>query len=240
MGLFGSADREGAGSPLPRRGLRRLVMISGTHFWKLIGANLLFVLFSLPVITLPAALCALNRVCLLIYREGNCFLWTDFFREFRRSFWRSLLPGALFGGLDFLGYFLMSLGAANGAFPVWCLLFWSTGILASAAGIVWGAYFFVLAALLDQKNGGVLKNAFLLCMIRPGRALAVLAAVLGAVFAAMALMPIFIIALVLFWFSLTETLVCYLVHGPAEQYVLYPEGEGEDLTRPGPSGTDPG
>lgn len=220
MGFFGRADREGAGHPLPRRGPLRLLMISSTHFWKLVGANLLFVLFSLPVVTAPAALCALNRVCLLIYREGNCFLWMDFFQEFRRSFWRGLLPGALFGALDFAGYFLMSLGAANGVYPVWCMLFWSAGIFAAALGIVWGAYFFVLVALLDQGNVGILKNAFLLCMIRPGRALAVLAVVLGMSFAAMALMPIFIIVLALLWFSLMETVVCYLVNDLAEQYIL--------------------
>ena len=226
MGFFYRSDREGAGRPLPRAGVLRLVLISGTHFWKLIGANLLFVVFSLPVITLPAALCALNRVCLLIYREGNCFLWMDFWQEFRRSFWRSLLPGALFGALTFAGYFFMSLGAANGIYPVWCMIFWSVGILAAAAGIVWGAYFFVLAALLDQKNPGVLKNAFLLCMIRPGRALAVLAVVLGMSFAAMVLMPIFIIAMLLLWFSLLQTVVCYLVNTLAEQYILYPDREG--------------
>lgn len=225
MGFFYRSDREGAGRPLPRAGVLRLVLISGTHFWKLIGANLLFVVFSLPVVTLPAALCALNRVCLLIYREGNCFLWTDFFQKFRRSFWRSLLPGALFGALTFAGYFFMSLGAANGIYPVWCMIFWSVGILAAAAGIVWGAYFFVLAALLDQKNPGVLKNAFLLCMIHPGRALAVLAVVLGMSFAAMVLMPIFIIAMLLLWFSLLQTVVCYLVNTLAEQYILYPDRE---------------
>lgn len=228
MGFFDRADREGAGRPLPRRGPLRLLMISGTHFWKLIGANLLFVLFSLPVITLPAALCALNRVCLLIYREGNCFLWMDFFREFRRSFWRSLLPGALFGALDFVGYYFMSLGAANGIYPVWCMIFWSVGIFSAAVGIVWGAYFFVLAALLDQKNLGVLKNAFLLCMIRPGRALAALAVVLGMFFIAMILMPVFIIALLLLWFSLMQTVICFLVSELAEQYILYPIAEREN------------
>lgn len=221
MGLFYRANREGAGRPLPRTGPLRLVLISGTHFWKLIGANLLFVLFSLPVITLPAALCALNRVCLLIYREGNCFLWMEFWREFRRSFWRSLLPAALFGALTFAGYFFMSLGAANGIYPVWCMLFWSLGIFAAASGIVWGAYFFVLVALLNQNNRNILKNAFLLCMIRPSRALAVLVIVLGMSFIAMILMPIFVVALILLWFSLVQMAICYLVNEMAEEYVLY-------------------
>lgn len=225
MSLFYRPDREGSGRPLPRSGFLRLLALSGTHFWKLVRANLLFVVFSLPVVTLPAALCALNRVCILIYRSGNCFLWMDFWQEFRRSFWRSLLPALWFGGLTFAGYFLMSLGAANGIYPVWCLIFWSSGILAAAVGIGWGAYFFALVPLLDQKNMDVLKNALLLCMIRPARALLALAVVLGMAFAAAVLMPVFVVALLLFWFAAEQMLVCYLVNEIAEEYILRPYRE---------------
>lgn len=225
MGLFYRPDQEGAGRPLPSSGVGRLLAVSATHFWKLLGVNMLFAAFSLPVITLPAALCALNRVCILIYREGNCFLWMDFWQEFRRSFFRSLPPGVLFGGLTFAGYFFMSLAAANGAFPVWCLIFWSAGILAAASGICWGAYFFALVPLLDLKNMGVLKNAFLLCMIRPLRALLTLAVILGMAFLAAALMPVFIAALVLCWFSVMQMAVCYLVNGVADEYILQPYEE---------------
>lgn len=228
MGLFYRPDREGAGRPLPRAGLLRLLAISGTHFWKLVGANLLFVVFSLPVVTFPAALCALNRVCLLIYREGNCFLWMDFWQEFRRSFWRSIPPAILFGGLTFAGYFFMSLGAANGIYPVWCMIFWSVGILATAAGLCWGGYFFALVPLLDQKNPGVLKNAFLLCMIRPFRALLTLAVILGMAFVAAVLMPVFVAALLLLWFAAMQSLVCYLVNGMAEEYILRPYAERQE------------
>lgn len=230
MGLFHRPERERAGRPVPREGLRRLLVVSGTYFWKLVGANLLFVLFSLPLVTLPAALCALNRVCLLIYRQGSCFLWLDFRQEFLRSFRRSLLPAALFGALVFAGYFFMSLGAANGIYPVWCMVFWSLGIISSAAGLGWGAYFFVLVPLLDQKNPAVLKNAALLCMIRPSRMLSVLAIVLAAAFAAAALMPVFIVALLLFWFAAVQMPVCYLVNGVAEEYILRPHRERQENT----------
>ena len=222
MGFFGRTGREGAGRPLPRRGLKRLVLISATHFWKLMGANLLFVFFSLPVITLPAALCALNRVCLLIYREGNSLLWLDFWGEFRQSFLRSLLPGALFGAAVFTPYFLMSLGAANGAYPVWCMLFWSLGIALTAGGLLWGAYFFALVPLLELGNMGVLKGAFLLCMLRPGRALLALLIMLGMAFTAAVLMPVFLFALLLFWFAALQMGVCCLVNGAADEFILEP------------------
>lgn len=228
MGLFYRPDREGSGRPLPSSGVLRLLALAGTHFWKLVGANLLFVLFSLPVLTLPAALCALNRVCILIYRKGNCFLWMEFKQEFRQSFWRSLPPAVWFGGLTFAGYFFMSMGAANGMYPVWCLIFWSLGILFTAVGIGWGAYFFALVPLLDQKNPGMLKNAFFLCMIQPGRMLLVLAVILGMAFAAAVLMPAFVVVLLLLWFAVMQLLVCYLVNGMAEDYILHPYAQRQE------------
>ena len=97
MGLFGRrGDREGAGLPLPEGGIRRYGVLLATHFWKLVELNLLFILFSIPIVTLPAALCGVNRVCVLLIRNGYCFVWGDFWEEFRRSFRRSLFPALLF------------------------------------------------------------------------------------------------------------------------------------------------
>lgn len=225
MSFFNRSNREGHGRPLPEIGAGRAVTLFFTYFWQLVWANMLFVLFSLPVITMPAALCALNRVCILIYRNGHCFLWTEFWKEFRSSFLRSLLPGLLFGVLLFVGYFFMSLAAANAHFPVWCLIFWFVGIVAAVAGACWGAYFFALVPLLDGKNPVVLKNAYLLCFLRPGSALLVLGTLLGMCFVAMVLMPIFIVALLLFWFVLMQYIICYLVNDVAEDYILRPFAE---------------
>lgn len=213
---------------MPESGIGRVLALFFSYFWKLVGANLLFVLFSIPVVTIPAALCAMNRVCILIYRKGHCFLWMDFWQEFKRSLWRSFLPGVLFAGIVFLGYFFMSLAAANGAFPVWCLLFWFVGIAATIVGICWGAYFYVLVPLLDISISGALKNAFLLCFLRPKSAFLVLATVLGMWFAAVTLMPVFIFALLLFWFAWMQYMVCYLVNTVAEVYILRPFKEQQN------------
>lgn len=221
MGLFGKHDnREGAGLPMPEGGIRRYLLLLTTHFWKLLGLNLLFVLFSLPVVTLPAALCAMNRVCMLLIRSGYCFAWQDFWQEFRRSFLRSLLPALLILVLIFFGYYAMSLGLTNAGNPIWSTLFWAIGIGASVAGICWGSYFFALVSLLDQGNPGILKNAWLLCMIRPGRALAVFAIIVTAGFAMAALMPVSILLMAAFTPVLVQYSACFLVNDLAEAYIL--------------------
>ena len=219
--------REGAGRPAPGSGWSRVGGMGMTHFWKLIQVNLLFVLFSLPVVTLPAALTALDRVCVLIYKDGNVFLWEEFRKEFRRSFFRSLLPGLFFGVLLYGGYFFLSLGNGNfGSFLG--ILFWCLGLLMVAAAIIWGEYFFVLISILDIGNRNALKNALILWLARPGSGLLSLAIVLLLFFCALALLPIitpFLVAVI--WVVLAQYPICYLVYDVTEDLVLTPYEEQE-------------
>lgn len=221
MGLFsGKFEKEGAGLPMPEGGPARYFSLLFSNIWKLMGANVLFVLFSLPLITLPAALCALNRVCILIYKNGSCYLWQDFTGEFRASFLRSLLPALLFLALLFAGYYFMSLGLTNAALAVWSMVFWAIGIFFVLAGLGWGGYFFVLAAMLEQENRNVLKNARLLCMISPGKALMAALVVIGGAALTAAFMPLSIFLVLLIIPAIVQYTVSYLVYELAEDYIL--------------------
>lgn len=175
----------------------------------------------MPAVTLPAALCAMNRVCMMLIRNGYCFLWQDFWQEFRRS--RTLLPALFFLLLSFLGYYAMSLGLTNAGLPLWSMLFWAVGIGFTIAGICWGSYFFALVSLLDQDNRGILKNAWRLCMIRPGSALCVFAIIAAASLAMAALMPVSILLIVSCTVALVQYSVCFLVNDLADEYVLVQE-----------------
>ena len=221
MGLFsGKFEKEGAGLPMPEGGPARYFSLLFSNIWKLMGANVFFVLFSLPLITLPAALCALNRVCVLIYKNGSCYLWQDFVGEFRASFLRSLLPALLFLALLFAGYYFMSLGLTNAALAVWSMVFWAIGIFFVLAGLGWGGYFFVLVAMLKQENRNVLKNARLLCMISPGKALMAALTVIGGAALTAAFMPLSIFLVLLIIPAIVQYTVSYLVYELAEDYIL--------------------
>lgn len=216
----------------PKTGFPRFFYLLRTHFWKFAELNLIFLVCSIPVITIPAALCGVNRVCLKLIREGNVFLWEEFRGEFRASFVRSLAPGALFGALLFAGYYCMSLGLTNAALPLWSLLFWVLGIAAGVLGLGWGAYCFVLMPLLSQGNRALMKNALLLCLLQPGRALAVCAVAALAAAAAAVFFPVSTVLLLFGWGALAQYGVCFLVNGPAERYIIGPyeakEGERGD------------
>ncbi len=220
-------EKEGRGLPAPKGGLPGFLYTLKNNIWQLFGANLLFSLFSLGIITIPAAFCALNRVLLLLIRNGHCFLWQDFLEEFRRSFKRSLLPALLFLLLLAFGYYFGSLGLTNAPIPLSSLLFWTLSLLCFGAGLAWGVYTFVLMALLDLDNRGVLKDARLICMARPGIAMAVIAVLIVSVAVSAALMPVWLLALPVFGVMLPQYVICWLVNDVADDLILIPYAQAQ-------------
>jgi len=229
MGFFRNSNhigtqssRNGTGKPVPGGGIGRYFCLLGLHFWKFVGLNLLFVAFSIPIVTMPAALCGVNRMCFKLIREGNVFLWEEFIIEFKTSFKKSLVLGLLFAFLLFVGYYLMSLGLTNTALPLWSLAFWALGILGTAAALSWGAYAFALTPVLALKTKDILKDAFSLVVIKPGRALATVAVSLFMILFAYVLYPISLFLLALCWFALTQYTICFLVNTTAQEYIIGP------------------
>ena len=224
MKLLGNYwQREGKGTTAPASGWPRAGAMALTHFWKLIAANILFVIFSLPVITLPAALTALDRVCVIIFRDGNIFLWHEFRKEFCRSFTRTLLPGSCFALLLFGGYFFMSMGNGNPGLGVITLLFWSIGILMTMTALLVGEIFFIMISVLEIRNTDALKNAVILSMAKPGYSLAILLIIVLLLTSAAALMPVLGSVLLFFiWIVLAQYPICYMVYDLIDRMILTP------------------
>lgn len=180
--------KEGADRPVPQSGIARYGFLLATHFGKLISANFLFVVFALPVFTLPAALTALNRVCVKLVREGNCLLWPEFWDEFRASLGSGLLLGLPYAALLMVSYYLLSLGLSNAA-SVFGMLFFALGTCALLFCAIFGSWAFVLKAMLALPNRDIHKNARILSMLEIRRTLAVLGTEALAAFLIFALFP---------------------------------------------------
>lgn len=144
--------REGRGpSRRPARVRVGFSYLFWNHAWKLIRLNLLFLACCIPVVTMPAALCAMDRALIVLVREGNVLLWEEFRDEFKKDFWRSLPLGLLFGGLLFLGYFLLSLGMGNfGTFlgP----MFFAFGLFTIGFALGRGSYAFLMRAMVRSAQ----------------------------------------------------------------------------------------
>lgn len=83
-------------------------------YWiELIKLNVLFLLLCLPVVTIPAAIAAMNRIVLdMLYRKPFDYrMWRGMMTTFRRDFWRSTAAGIVLGAaLAVCGYGAYSVG----------------------------------------------------------------------------------------------------------------------------------
>ena len=205
----------------PQKGIKRFFFLFSTHFWRLIQLNLLFVLFCLPVVTIPAALCGMNRVLITLVRDGNCFLWSEFSKEFKANLLKSLPFGILFTFLAFDAYFFFNTASVSGD-P-------GTSIFAGAAGcvflgfaVLFSSYVFVLLPTLALTNRYIAKNAFILMLTEWKTSLLILAGTSILAFITAAFFPFTIILIVLILFSITQLIVCSAVNEPLQRRIIGP------------------
>jgi len=224
-----SAPEHGATKPAPKEGIRRFFFIFFGHFWELIALNLLFVAFCIPVITIPAAFCGMNKVLIKLVREGNCFLWSDFIQEFKGSFKRSIPFGILFAFLIFDIVFLYNAGfTENGDnAPIAALMFFLFGATALYFG-----YLFVLIPAVDLKNKDIARNALLLMLTQWKTNIVMLTAAVSFLFLLWLLawysLLLVLPVLVIINFSLYQLIICTAVDQPMQKYIIGPHGRGRE------------
>ncbi len=74
-------EREGPGIPKDapkKRGLALFLQIIGREAWDLFALNLMIVVLSLPIVTIPAVYAAATRICVSMVRDENIYLYRDF------------------------------------------------------------------------------------------------------------------------------------------------------------------
>lgn len=178
--LSAHITREGPGvdrhAP-PKRGLALLADVVRREWWMLIQLNLLYILFALPLVTLPAAQIAASRVTALMLEDRPVYLWRDFWEAFRSRFWRATALGlvivaALATGAYATAAFLQA-AKASIVFALPLAIAFSTTLFALIAA----AYAMTLLALRDQPLHVVLRLALLGALARPLPALAAFAVV---------------------------------------------------------------
>ena len=129
--------------------------------------NLLWMVCSLPIITIGASTTALYYACLKIVREEDFSAASLFFRSFKQNFkqatvlWLILLAAAVILAGD--GYILWHLRTNSIGAPavIWTLLL-AIVIAAAVIYVIVLLHIFPLLASVDNTNIAMLKNAFLI------------------------------------------------------------------------------
>lgn len=213
------APGKGVIEPPPQQGVKRFIFVLVTHPWKLIYLNLLFLAFSIPVLTIPASLCGMNRVLIKLVREGNCFLWHDFIKEFKENLFKSLPFGILSAFLLFSSYYFLSLSiSADGMYVVSGAI----GVLFLVIAFLFSSYVFVFLPSLNLKNRHIARNAFILMVIEWKTNLALLCSAFAMAVIIIFFFPHSIFLLLFIWFSLMQLIVCTAINLPLEKRIIGP------------------
>lgn len=216
-----NAPRGRVDTPAPDSSPAQLLYLLANFFWRLIGLNLLFLLACLPIVTIPAALSAMNRYLALMVRDGFGFSYGDFWKEYRAQLLKSLPQGLLFGLSLSAGIYLLSMAPqlpdeGQGVFTG------AVGALLLSCTWLIGSYAFVLQAMLALPNRYILKNAALLLPCDWKAAAVVLGAGILSALLVSALFPYSLFLLILCGFSLLHLVLCWAVCPVVQDRIIGP------------------
>ena len=224
MGLFSNSnyEKEGPGvymDDLPKSGIKLFFYVLLNRFWKLVGLNILFLLFSLPIITLPAAIVAQSKVVCELMELSYVQLLGDFWRAFKESFLESLGYGAITAMLILSGYAanIYYLHIIEGWFAVVCM-----GAVVAVL-FVWSMMLLYIPIMIGTVNLSfkhIISNSFRLVFIKFFRNLlswiivAALFATAGYTYPASLILIFFLLP------ALMGLLICFNSWPVIKQYVL--------------------
>ncbi|MBP2448145.1 putative membrane protein YesL [Rhizobium leguminosarum] len=220
--------REGPGIPkdAPKRtGLALFAEILAREWWEMVKLNILFILASLFVVTLPAALAAMARVSVAFVEDRNTYLLREFTEAFKHYFWRATAWGlALTGALAICTYAIMTY-AAGARDDLLLAAPLTIGLAAAAFVAVLACHLIVLMVMRDLPALRLLRLAALASVLRPLPALAALAFVATLWLAHILFYPVSVFMPATVNFSLGMFAVAFGVHRAAVLVLDLPEAK---------------
>ena len=204
---------------LPERGIKLFFYMLATYPTKMLLLNLLFVLFSLPIVTMPAALTAMSRVIMLYMRDGYAHVWQDFIKDFKGTFWKSLLAGLLY--MVVMVVLLTSAKIYPMVFTdeIMASFCFSLAVALMIAFSVMMGYVFPMIAMVDLKLSKILKNAAILLYTRLLNSFVMALLIAGFCYLAFYLFPGSLPIALTILVVLYQLAVCVNVKVPFEKYV---------------------
>ena len=210
---------------LNRDGISRLLQLYVENFWNLIKLNLLFLVFCIPIITVPAALTALTSIEVAMIEDEYYNVWIDFFRIFKREFGRASLCGwtyyLVFVAVCYEVWFYFANGTLTGVHYIMAFVLSLVLILLLECSI----YIFPMLAISDLKWNKVLKNAVLLSLMRFFRTIPLIICSIGFLIVSLGLMPLMLPLVLLLLFSSINLGTTFYAKRDIDKYVITDEAK---------------
>lgn len=133
---------------------------------SLVKLNMIFLLFCLPIISIPAAITAMTQITVRLQRGEEPYLFSDFLSTFRDEFFDSLRCGFVVGGgmliFSYVFWFYQSMNVEAG---VLVSLLKNTALLLFAVCYCMSCYLWVINVRVQLPFGKRIKNALALTVI---------------------------------------------------------------------------
>jgi len=166
-------------------------------------------------------LCGMNRVLIKLYWDGNCFVWDEFFKEFRANLWKALPFGVVGGITLFASYYFLSYGTSISSDGVE-VLSTALGILLLAFVVLFLNYVFVFLPVLDLRNKQITRNALIFLITEWKTNLVILGIVTITAVFSIALFPLSFFTLTIFSVSFMQYVICVAVNTPLQKRITAP------------------
>ncbi len=205
----------------PRSGVKRVGYVLLNYTGKLVVINIIFLLCCIPVITIPAALTALNRYLIQLFRVGYGVNISDYVTEMKANLIKSIPLGLLCGVGGVYSYYLMSL-SNNFEQTSLGYIVWGVGWIIFLISILLGSYSFVLLAMLDLTLVNILKNVFILMAVEWKTNLKLIFCFLGMIGFIGILLPYSIIPILLVGASVNQLMICSMLNSVVNKRIIEP------------------
>ena len=144
-------------------GWKHMFVVLWREVYTLIRANLCFLLFCLPVVTIPAALTALHGICVDAVRGEKCSVMKIFLKTIRHQFIQSWGVFLVLALLEFVSAYGAWFYFRQGNVVMGILGLFMTVV--AVVTLLMIPYCFCMLARVDLPLKKVLKNAFLLVFL---------------------------------------------------------------------------
>ncbi|SCB61074.1 Uncharacterized membrane protein YesL [Rhizobium aethiopicum] len=170
--------KEGPGIPKDapaKTGLALFADILAREWWEMVKLNILFLLASLLVVTLPAALVAMARVSVALVEDRNTYLLRDFAEAFLRYLWRATAWGLALGAAFAICIYVILTYAAGARDNLVLAAPLAVALVATTFLAVTACHLIMLMVMRDLPALRLLRLAALASVVRPLPALGSLA-----------------------------------------------------------------
>lgn len=215
----GPTPRVPGEDPAPREktGLPRFLELLGPACGPLLLLNVLFLASCIPLVTIPPALFAMNRVVRRMVKDQTSqwlqHYWSSFRRDWKRAYGAFLLTALPMGCAGYGSWFYLGYAAENALFYLplaFCVTVFLTAMQSS------GYLYALLGEGRDWREA--VRLALALGLGRPGRALLAALFGLGPLVLAVLLFPLSLLYLLMIGFSLPCMVEHFFLRTVLEKY----------------------